>query len=628
MSNRIRTVSVAVKANISDFEKNIKKAANQMQQFGTKMKSAGQAMTVGITAPILAVGTALVSLTTTAGKAADELITLSNKTGITTTALQELQYAARFIDVEVETMTDSMIKLTKNMDMARRGSEEQQEAFAKMKVSYQNADGTLKSAKAVWADTITALGKMTSEADRDAIALSLMGRSAAELNPLIKAGSDELLRLAAEAHTIGAVLSTESVIALGKFDDEMEKIKARAEILKSELAIGFLPVIESIKPLIENTIIPAIKKFISFIGGLFQKFSELSTGTQGFVLSMIAIVAAIGPVIWIIGSFATGLASIIKIIPMLVSPVGIAIAAFTLLAGTLIYLYNTNKEVAEAMDNAWYFLSMTIPNYLENLANSFKSVFGQISDAVKGFFGIEESPGEDEGRTSGGWSSAQGRRTKEFKTLAETVSGMFDKLKISIPEINVDGIDMDDIINKSQSDLNDLLNSFTDTGGAVDKFTDSVKNMVTAIRSQTKAFAEFTGIFDVFQRQSISGERLLNRMKAQVSAMGEWQQAMTTLEGRNINAALLEQVRAMGPQAVDQIKALSKMTDAQLAEYSNLFSQRYGIAGEQAEKVVSQETKIDTMIENQVVNINVENGDARKIANDIVRELRLAGVPI
>ena len=84
----------------------------------------------------------------------------------------------------------------------------------------------------------------------------------------------------------------------------------------------------------------------------------------------------------------------------------------------------------------------------------------------------------------------------------------------------------------------------------------------------------------------------------------------------------------MGPQAVDQVKALAAMTDAQLSEYNKLYSQRYGIAGEQAQKVVARESQIETLIEKQEINIKVENGDARKIANDIIRELRLAGVSI
>jgi hypothetical protein len=62
MSSRIRSINVAVRANVSDFEKNIKKAAKQMQAFGEKMTAAGRAMTMAITVPIMAVSTAAIKM--------------------------------------------------------------------------------------------------------------------------------------------------------------------------------------------------------------------------------------------------------------------------------------------------------------------------------------------------------------------------------------------------------------------------------------------------------------------------------------------------------------------------------------------------------------------------------------
>jgi len=108
---------------------------------------------------------------------------------------------------------------------------------------------------------------------------------------------------------------------------------------------------------------------------------------------------------------------------------------------------------------------------------------------------------------------------------------------------------------------------------------------------------------------------------------------MTTLEERGINKNLLEQIRSMGPQAVDQAVALAKMTNEQLAEYGQLYEQRTGIASEQAGIATMRASQIDTNIEKQI-NITITESnikseeDAREMANKIVRELRLAGVSI
>ena len=202
MSSVIRSLVVKVGADLTEFQKNMKQVSKDMKKVGKELSAAGSTLTKGLTLPILGAVAGLTGLAINAGKDADALITLANKTGITTQALQEMQYAARFIDVEVETMTGSMQKLTKNMDMARKGSKDQEEAFKRLGVEYKNQDGSLRNAKDVWAESIDALGKVASEADRDALAMNLFGKSSAELNPLIKVGSTELKRYAQEAHDV------------------------------------------------------------------------------------------------------------------------------------------------------------------------------------------------------------------------------------------------------------------------------------------------------------------------------------------------------------------------------------------------------------------------------------------
>ncbi|MEL7608858.1 MAG: hypothetical protein AAGU74_05085 [Bacillota bacterium] len=196
---------------------------------------------VAVGAAAAAAGTAVVKMTLDAGEAADELITLSNKTGISTKTLQEMEYAARFVDVPLETMTDSMFKLTKSMDTARGGTGAQADAFKALGVSTTNADGSLKNSKQVWLDTIDALGRVTNETERDALAMQLFGKNAKELNPLIAAGSDELSRLADEANELGVVLSDESVTALGDFDDKMQRLKATGTALTQTLGAAVAP---------------------------------------------------------------------------------------------------------------------------------------------------------------------------------------------------------------------------------------------------------------------------------------------------------------------------------------------------------------------------------------------------
>jgi len=367
----LRSLVVKVGADLSDFQKKMSHLTKEINKVGKNFKTVGDAMTKGITVPVLGAAAALTGIAIKSGKAADELITLANQTGLSTEALQEMQYAARFVDVEVETMTGSMIKLTKNMDMARRGSKEQEEAFAKLGVEYKNVDGTLRNAKDVWADTIDALGNMSNEAERDATALSLFGRSAADLNPLIKAGGDEMKRLAAEAHEVGAVMSGENISRLGKFDDSMEKLKATVGNAAASIGVAFLPVLEKLMPIIQNQLVPLIGKFADFVGKVIEKFDALSPGMQKTIIAAIALAVAIGPVLSVVGKAITAVGTFTKVLSLVASPAGLIIIAILAIAAA-VYLVIKNWEKISA--------------FFVKLWDDIKNIFKKAVDFIKNVF--------------------------------------------------------------------------------------------------------------------------------------------------------------------------------------------------------------------------------------------------
>ena len=115
-------------------------------------------------------------------------------------------------------------------------------AFNTLGVKTVDSNGNLRDSQAVFDDVIDALGKIENPVERDALAMQIFGKSAQELNPLIKAGSDELARLAQEAHDVGAVMDEETVAGLEAFDDTVASIQAGVKGMLGTLAGQFLPV--------------------------------------------------------------------------------------------------------------------------------------------------------------------------------------------------------------------------------------------------------------------------------------------------------------------------------------------------------------------------------------------------
>ena len=204
----------------------------------------GAAMAAAFSAAVTAakeVGEALVNCTMDAAAYSDELLTQSSVTGLSTEKLQELNYAAELVDTSVDTITGSMTKNLKAMDSAREGTGAAAEAYAKLGVSVTNADGSLRDQEEVYWEVIDALGNVSNETERDALAMDILGKSAKELNPLIEAGSDTMAALADEAHETGYVMSDEMLGAFGEFDDQMQRLNNGTTAAKNALGMVLLP---------------------------------------------------------------------------------------------------------------------------------------------------------------------------------------------------------------------------------------------------------------------------------------------------------------------------------------------------------------------------------------------------
>lgn len=258
-----------------------KETSGAMKALEGVAAATGAAMAAAFTAALAAakeVGQALVDCTVNTAAYADEIDTLSSKTGISTERLQEMNYASGLIDVSVETMTGAMTKLEKSMDAANNADakyyetldqldeklkagkisqdeynaavqdalEKSSTGYDKLGVSVTDANGNLRDNEEVFWEVIDALGQMEDGTERDLLAMDLLGKSAKELNPLIEAGSEGFQKLADEAHKVGYVMEDDTFDAFLEFDDQMERLNKGAEAAKRGLGTILLPSLSSL----------------------------------------------------------------------------------------------------------------------------------------------------------------------------------------------------------------------------------------------------------------------------------------------------------------------------------------------------------------------------------------------
>lgn len=215
-------------------------ALNGLNGFSAGTVAAMGAAAAGVAA-MIKVCQELHEITLQAAADADELITQSMVTGLSTETLQQWQYAENLIDVSVETMTGSLTKLTRAMYDAQTGNAAAAETFQALGVSITDSSGQLRNAEDVFYDVVDALGGVESQTERDAIAMQIMGRNAQELNPLIIQGSAALQKLAKEAKDTGYVLDEYQISTLGEVDDAYQRMQLTLEATRNKMAAEFAP---------------------------------------------------------------------------------------------------------------------------------------------------------------------------------------------------------------------------------------------------------------------------------------------------------------------------------------------------------------------------------------------------
>lgn len=205
-------------------EKGIQAAVDGLKQLGGAMKDA----------------------VTESAAFADEVNTMAAQTHLSTDTIQELYYATDLMDVPVETVSKSLTKLTNSMADATVEGSSAAEAYASLGVSVTDANGELRSSDDVFMDVIDALGQIDNEAERDAAAYDIFGRSAKELNPLIEMGSEGFAELQQEAHDAGAVMDGDTLDALNDTQDAMDRMDQAVMVVQRNFATALAPAITAV----------------------------------------------------------------------------------------------------------------------------------------------------------------------------------------------------------------------------------------------------------------------------------------------------------------------------------------------------------------------------------------------
>lgn len=420
---------------------NLKAASEQFKQWGTQLEAAGQKMR-GLSMAAAGVVAALGTISYKAGQNADDLNTLSKVYSINTEDLQKYAVAADLVDVSVETVAKSHVKLEKSMYSAQNGSSTMSEAFDKLGVSITDADGNLRDSDAVWQDAISALGGLENETERDAIAMQLMGKSAAELNPLIEDGGETYKNVADTMKKYGLdFVDQKTLDGANQFNDELDTMKA----------IGTVA-ISTVGSQLAAYLAPALEKVVGWVGQLANWLSTLSPQTLTVIGVIAGLVAAIAPVLIVLGKLATGVSAIINLVGIIgpalggvvaaLGPIVLAIGA-VIAIGVLLYKnWDTIKakalEIKANLIATWNNIKTSVSALVNGLKNSVVNTWQSIKDNISNKVASVKSSlstawSNIKSTASSTWNSIKEAIISPIETAKEKVLGIIEKIKDKFP---------------------------------------------------------------------------------------------------------------------------------------------------------------------------------------------------
>jgi hypothetical protein len=258
----------------------------------------------------------------------------AQKSGMTTTAVQELGFAAKMTGVSAEGMNQGLMRLSRAMTAAEGGSKPLQASFEALGISAKSLEGM--SVDQVLEKIADKFASTEDGAVKAGIAMQLFGRSGSDLIPLLDKGSDGINELRQKAEDLGLVMGGEDIEAASKLNEQLKQMDAQMAAVKlragSELAPAFVSIVSAMALMDEKG------------GALDEMFTALGAVLKGVVTVAIMAGAAFDTLANVI---VTAGAAFIEVVE------GNYKQAVTQIQIGAQDIYNAASKAQEALDKMW-----------------------------------------------------------------------------------------------------------------------------------------------------------------------------------------------------------------------------------------------------------------------------------
>jgi hypothetical protein len=370
---QVAQMHVTLTAEVKDALKGLDDISKKVTNVGKNLTSVGKDMSMFVTGPIVAMAGGMFALATKTGEYADRILDLTAITGLSAEAIQEWQYVSKIAGVETEAVTGAVEGLVRRLPQLEKEGGRSTEQLAKLGLTF--ADLNKMKPDDMIKTLIDRMSELEDPLERNAIGASLFGGSWKDIAPILAIGADGLEDIRKEANDMGAVMNTDALEGANNFRIQVERLKTEFGVLFREIALKVMPILmDNFIPFIRNTVVPILMRFGDMLGRLIGWFGNLSPQMQRTIGIIIALVAAIGPVMVAIGGLITA-------IGFLISPMGLVVVAITAVIAIGVALWQNWDTIKEKSGELW----QSVVGSFGRMWDGIKEWFGKMWDGIKDF---------------------------------------------------------------------------------------------------------------------------------------------------------------------------------------------------------------------------------------------------
>ncbi|MEK8132907.1 phage tail tape measure protein [Paenibacillus filicis] len=206
----------------------------------------------------------------------------------------------------------------------------------------------------------------------------------------------ESLEIGTKAWEENNALTKEAETRYATTESQLKILRNRFDGMARTIGDALVPVLLSA--------LKAAEPFFQMLVNATNWFSKLDQSIKGTIIVIAAIVAAIGPVLVVVGTLISSFSTLMPVLAAITGPVGLIVAGVAALAAGLVYLYNTNETVRSGITAAWEALK----NVSAAVFNAIKSAVTMAFDGIKAF-----------------WSKWGGEITSFFQNVWNLIKSIF-----------------------------------------------------------------------------------------------------------------------------------------------------------------------------------------------------------